>query len=73
MILSNTSTFCSKSSGHDDESDELRTNFMETIVNFIERSDSDVLSFPPSLTGNERKIVHEVKSHCIYRSKILHT
>ena len=47
------------------ENDERMINFSDTIRQFSEASDSDILSFPPSLTGNERKIIHQV-SHVLF-------
>lgn len=43
-----------------DSEDEDTQDLRKCIIEFLEESDAKVLSFPPSLTGNERKIVHEV-------------
>ena len=42
-----------------DQEAKTQTYFLETIDKFLQ-SDSDSLSFPTSLTGYERKIIHEV-------------
>ena len=44
------------------ETDYQSADFLETIHRFLE-SDSEVLTFPTSLKGNERKIIHEVLTY----------
>lgn len=54
---------CSYDYSISDSDDEDTPNLKKCIVEFIEESDAEVMSFPPSLTGNERKIVHEVTNN----------
>ena len=54
----NSGSLCKHS---DLQSKDQRVTLEEAIHSFID-SDSAVLSFPSSLTGNERKIVHEVRT-----------
>ena len=35
-------------------------NFLTQIEGLLESKEDNAMSFPPSLTGNERRIVHEV-------------
>lgn len=42
------------------EPDKPQIELQGTICHFMEKSDLNVLSFPASLTGNERRIIHQL-------------
>ena len=44
----------------DGERESMMIKFREEIERFVADKEERTLTFPPSLLGNERKIVHEV-------------